>query len=84
MSDLDPNLFSIICKSCSSFVASGRNVVKIKHHHVIDDVTVRQRVTLKEMPEEKKRSFLEEDYLSKCRLNVFVKYSIITLLLTTW
>ena len=65
MAESDPGMFAIACKSCSADLASGRNIVKIKHHHVIDDEGIRERITLQEISEDKKRSFLEEDYVSE-------------------
>ena len=65
MNELDPSLFTIVCKGCSGDLVSGKNIVRVKHHHVVNDVSIRDRVTLREMSEEKKRSFLEEDYVSE-------------------
>ena len=61
----DASYYTIVCKACLTDLVSGKSIVKVKHHHVVDDVTIRDRVTLQPMPDDKKKSFLEEDYLSK-------------------
>ena len=70
MTELDAGLFTIVCKCCSADLASGRSVVKIKHHHVVDDPSIRDRITLQEMPKDKQRSFMEEDYVSEFKFGI--------------
>ena len=72
MTESDAGMYTVACKTCSAGFASGRNIVKIKHHHVVDDVSIRDRVTLQAMPEDKKRSFLEEEYVSELSCGHFL------------